>query len=387
MDKKAVHFGAGNIGRGFIASFLNRSGYEVVFADVMDSVIEQLQQTPTYTITEISTEGERTSTVGNYRAINSKTHEDDVVREIETADLVTTAVGPNVLKFIAPVIAKGIDGRKKETPVVVIACENAIKATDQLAAHIREPQNTPEQSLADLERRAIFANSAIDRIVPVQDPDMGLDVKIECFYDWVIESGPFKATQAPPIEGVHYVKHLTPYIERKLFTVNTGHATAAYYGYARGKEMIGNVMADKEIRAIVHKVLDETSKLLVDKHGFSAEDHAAYVHRILKRISNKHLDDNVVRVGRAPLRKLSRNERFIFPAAELCERGEKVDALLGAIEMCLRFNDVKCDEESVELAKILKQKSAKEATLEITGLEEDHPLFPKVEAVVAKVQG
>jgi mannitol-1-phosphate/altronate dehydrogenase len=42
---QAVHFGGGNIGRGFVAEMLHNSGYEVVFVDVMDSIIEALQNT------------------------------------------------------------------------------------------------------------------------------------------------------------------------------------------------------------------------------------------------------------------------------------------------------------------------------------------------------
>ena len=47
--------------------------------------------------------------ITNYRAINSKTHQEAVIKEITAVDLVTRSVGPNILKFIAPVIAKGVD--------------------------------------------------------------------------------------------------------------------------------------------------------------------------------------------------------------------------------------------------------------------------------------
>ena len=96
----------------------------------MDAIINSLQQTKSYTVTEVGTTETKSKTIDNYRAINSKTDEDKVVEEIATADIVTCAVGPNILKFIAPVIAKGIESRKKDSPMAVIACENAICATD-----------------------------------------------------------------------------------------------------------------------------------------------------------------------------------------------------------------------------------------------------------------
>ena len=110
------------------------------------------------------------------------------------------------------------------------------------------------------------------------------------------------------------------------------------------------------------------------KHGFSNDEQEAYVQKILVRFSNPHLPDTVNRVGRAPLRKLSRHERFIGPAAELAERGIVPEALLGAIAAALRFNDP-ADAEATELAQILASSSPADATERITGLAPDHPLF------------
>ncbi len=54
----------------------------------MDSLIESLQKTPEYTVTEIGAEGEKVNTIKNYRAINSKHQEAEAIKEITTADLV-----------------------------------------------------------------------------------------------------------------------------------------------------------------------------------------------------------------------------------------------------------------------------------------------------------
>ncbi|WP_160668779.1 mannitol-1-phosphate 5-dehydrogenase [Pseudarthrobacter sp. ATCC 49987] len=378
---KAVHFGAGNIGRGFVGLLLHEAGYEVVFADVADALITQLAAADSYQVHEVG-EHPTVRTVENFRALNSSSQEADVIAEITTADVVTTAVGPHILKFVAPVIAKGIAARAAGlAPLQVMACENAINATDILKSEVAAQWDAAAGSLED---KAVFANTAVDRIVPNQEAGQGLDVTVENFYEWVIDRTPF-AGNPPVIPGATFVDELEPYIERKLFTVNTGHAAAAYFGFEAGLEKISEAMADQDVAADVRAVLDETKELLVAKHGFNRDEQEAYVQKILGRFSNPHLPDTVNRVGRAPLRKLSRHERFIGPAAELAERGIVPEALLGAIAAALRFNDP-ADAEAVELGQILASSTAEEATAKITGLAPDHPLFPAVAALVEEAR-
>lgn len=295
-------------------------------------------------------------------------------------------MGPNILKFIAPVIGKAIDARTDPTPIAVIACENMIGATDKLAEFIKESKNTPQDRLSSINDRARFANSAIDRIVPAQDPNAGLNIKIESFFEWVVDKTPFAEYGPPEISAIKWVDNLVPFIERKLFTVNTGHAAAAYYGYARGKKTIAEALDDKEIRKIVHECLAETSHLIVTKHGISKEEQREYVEKIISRISNPYLEDDVERVGRAPLRKLGRQERFLGPATYLAEKGDKYTALLGAIEMALGFVDVEGDDESFELAKILSDTDANGVVEKVCGLSESDRLYGDVVKVVEKVQ-
>ena len=151
-------------------------------------------------------------------------------------------------------------------------------------------------------------------------------------------------------------------------------------------------MEDPELRQIVNSAVEETSALIVKKHGIPEAEQKEYREKIIKRISNPYLEDLPERVGRAPLRKLGRKERFIGPAAPLAEMGLPHSTLLGAIEMAFRFHNVtddkgQIDDESVELERILKQKSANEVVQQVCGLTEKDKLYSEVVEIVKKVQG
>ncbi|HEY4152548.1 MAG TPA: mannitol-1-phosphate 5-dehydrogenase [Pseudolysinimonas sp.] len=372
---KAVHFGAGNIGRGFVGLVLHNAGYEVVFADVAAPLIEALAASTSYIVREVGV-GASTSTVDNYRALNSATHEADVVAEIATADIVTTAVGPTILRFVAPIIAAALVTRDAALePLAVMACENAINATDVLRDFVIE-------QLADASHaaRAVFANTAVDRIVPAQAEGAGLDVTVEAFFEWAIESKPFGAA-APIIPQAHFVDDLAPYIERKLFTVNTGHATTAYHGFLAGAASIADAIGMPAVLGEVRAVLAETGELLIAKHGFAPEVQQQYIETTLQRFANVELTDTVERVGRQPLRKLSRHERFVGPAAELVVRGSSASSLVRAMGAAFRFN-VADDPQSAELRELIATLDPRELVSRVTELDPSNPLFLEIVGVV-----
>ena len=127
--------------------------------------------------------------------------------------------------------------------------------------------------------------------------------------------------------------------------------------------------------------LEETSALLEAVHGLDATELADYRATILRRFANPALPDTVERVGRQPLRKLSRNERFVSPASSAAERGLPTTALVAAMGAALEF-DVPEDEQSVEMQRRLRDGEAAAFTASVTGLEPGHPLFARVQNVV-----
>ncbi|MFB2554699.1 mannitol-1-phosphate 5-dehydrogenase [Herbiconiux liangxiaofengii] len=378
---KAVHFGAGNIGRGFVGLILHDAGYELVFADVNAELIDALAASTSYDVHAVG-ENSSVKTVTDYRALNSAADEDAVVAEIATADVVTTAVGPNILRFVAPVIAKALQARDDAlAPLTVMACENAINATDVLKGEIVGRLDGGEAS--DAFARAVFANTAVDRIVPNQEPGHGLDVTVEDFFEWAIESGPF-GDRLPTIPDAHFVADLAPYIERKLFTVNTGHATTAYHGWVEGATTLADALAIPAVFTEVKAVLEETKTLLVAKHEFDPATQEAYLEKNLVRFANPALTDTPERVGRQPLRKISRHERFIGPAAELAERGLPYVALLRAVRAALRF-DAPSDPQVAELAELLASSTPEEFAERACGITPAHPLFADLVGTIRSV--
>ena len=164
---------------------------------------------------------------------------------------------------------------------------------------------------------------------------------------------------------------------RKLFTVNTGHASVAYLGHANGLPTIAEAVGDDSVLEKVSGVLDETGRLLVEKHGFDEEEHAEYKQKILSRFSNPYISDKVTRVARTPMRKLGREERLVSPAIQLLDLGHEPAHLAAVISAVLRYDDPE-DEEAVELQELVRNRGERAALSQCAGVDEDHPLVELV---------
>ena len=357
--KKAVQFGAGNIGRGFIGALLSQSGYHVVFADVVDKIIDKINEDKTYTVHVMDVECEDQK-IENISGVNSTKPE--AVDEIASADLVTTAVGLVILPRIAPTIAAAIEKRMADgnkEPMNIIACENAIRGTSQLKKAVYE--NLSEEGKAFADEYVGFPDCAVDRIVPPVKSENFIDVVVEEYYEWDVERASFKG-EIPEIKGMTLVDDLMAYIERKLFTLNTGHCITSYLGKLRGFPTIDAAIADEEIYDIVSKAMKESGDGLIKKHGFDPEKHAAYIKKIIGRFKNPYLQDDVSRVGREPLRKLSPTDRLISPLTTAAGYGLPVDHLLVGVGAALHYDNPE-DKQSVELQAKIKENQSKTQTL------------------------
>lgn len=380
---RSLHFGAGNIGRGFIGKLLSEASFKVVFADVAAVLIDELEARKSFTVRVVG-DDTREEEVKIDGAVMSNT--DAIYDEIYRAELITTAVGPRILQRLAPTLVKGILRRKADgitTPLSIIACENSFRATSQLASFVfAELESTTDPETVQWVKENVgFIDCAVDRIVPPAKHEDILKVTVEEFCEWVVDKLQFtKAAMegcVMHIPNVIYTDNLNAFIERKLLTVNTGHAICAYLGKIRGYPDIRTSISDPEIKAVVHGAMRESGAVLVKRYGFKAADQEAYIQKILGRFANPYIDDDVSRVGREPMRKLSKEDRLIKPLAGCMEYGLPYENLAVGIAAALLYHDPE-DPQAVTLQEMVKEKGREAVLKEICGLDQHQTALDNV---------
>lgn len=382
--KKAVHFGAGNIGRGFIGELLHDSGFAITFVEVGQEIVDRINETGSYDIYIINRDYEK-KTIDNVRAYSPITQEDKIVDAIVEADIVTTSVWADNLPKIANTLAKGLKKRLAAggSKVDVLACENAFFATDMLKKALQECKEALTE--AQLEQIGGFANVSVDRIALNSVRD-GVSVpEIDEAFELVIEKNKLADPASEPIKGADYADNLGMYLERKLYMVNSGHAAAAYLGYLKGCKTVQDALQDTAIMAAAQGTMQEAAKVLARKFNFSPESLEAFIAKNLKRFTFPALQDDVLRVGRAPIRKLSENDRLVGPAKQAASYGFSTRYLSQAIAAAFLF-DAAEDEQAVEVQQYLQANGIEKALEHYTHIAADTALGKEILAAYKALQ-
>ncbi|EIM91496.1 6-phosphogluconate dehydrogenase C-terminal domain-like protein [Stereum hirsutum FP-91666 SS1] len=97
------------------------------------------------------------------------------------------------------------------------------------------------------------------------------------------------------VSALKPTSNLSGYLERKLFTLNTGHACTAYFGSLLLYLTIDAAIKDKRVCEVVLGALEEGGGTLVRRYGLEAGLHHRYVLPVLKRFENLKLKEEVMR--------------------------------------------------------------------------------------------
>jgi mannitol-1-phosphate 5-dehydrogenase len=361
--RTAVQFGAGNIGRGFLAQLFHESGLEVVFVDVVRPIVEELNRRRKFPIHIVGPHAE-TVLIDNVRAVYAGDTE-RVAEEVARAEIVCTAVGANVIRALAPGIAAGLSRRLRTDPgpLNVLLCENLHDAAAVLRAAVAErlPESEREAVLASTG----FVQAVVSRMVPVQtEEDRAADllaVRVEAYKRLPVDAQAV-AGKLPEIVGFELVSNFKAYVERKLYVHNCLHAVLGYAGHAAGYTFGYEAIEDPGVWELMSTVMGATTAALHRRHGFDPAALQAHAADLLERFRNRDLGDTCRRLARDPIRKLAGDDRLVG-AARLCE-AEAIDprALVRAIALALAYEDPD-DDSAVTLQRSMREDGV-DATLQ-----------------------
>lgn len=370
----AVMYGGGNIGRGFIGALMSQSGYRVTFIDVAEPVVKHLQEKQCYPIRYVSSQGFEDVLIENVTAVNGNDTE-AASNAIAQCDIMATAVGARILKFIVPNIVSGLRKRwaVSDRPLNIIVCENLMDVNKVVEEMIKA--KLTEEECVKFDETVGLVEASIGRMVPVQTEEMKdgepMRVCVERYGFLPTDKAAFKG-------GVPEIKNMVPfepfdfYIKRKLYVHNMGHATCAYLGDLLGLEYIYQSIDVADVRILVQNAMLESAMALSGKYGVPMENIVAHINDLLHRFTNAALKDTCMRVGGDPGRKLSADDRLIGSSVLAMDQGiTPAYIAVGAAAGLHRYiNEAEGLRQNVETAKQVLQ--------DVSRLNADNALVPMI---------
>ncbi len=381
--KKAVVFGAGNIGRGLAGRIFSEAGYEVVFVEVNKEVNDRMNSDRSYPLYVAQNGVYDKRVIENVRAIDGRDME-LICKETDECDIAATAVGVNVLPIISRSIAAVIKHRfetKNEKPLNFVLCENKIDVHlfvwELLGGLLSEDEMAYARKMIGL------CQSSIGCMVPAPSKELTaqnpLTIVVEN-YNKIYTDKSGAVGELPAIAALIPYEPFSYYIQRKLFMHNMSHCVCAYHGFKKGYKYIWEAIADKEIRKIVADALNESGKALAKAYNTDIDELSEHGEDLMERYGNELLGDTIARVGADPKRKLSPVDRLTGAALFCLENGVEPKSIVSAIVLGFEFApaDALPNDTCAEVTAYVKENGFEEAVVKYCGIEKGSKLYDMI---------
>lgn len=304
--KLAVHFGAGNIGRGFIAPVLFENDYKVIFVDINKELINLINSEKSYRVTSINANSSDINIVSNITAIDLA-NTDELKTALLSADLISTSVGAKFVKGIYQKVAE-IDNDRNQ---IFVAFENMYRAS-----------STSSNKVEKLNSNLEVIDAVVDKIVPPQITD-SLSVTVEKYGSIILdedsEGRPLKKS-----EVVNY-KNYDNEFYKKLWLLNGLHLQLAYFAKSKNINFIHEILENDVGVSFAKRTVSQLSTAF-NLYTNQDLDHENFNNIIIERFSLSLIKDEVNRICRNPEIKFSKDERFEYPLRKLIENNNDVSS-------------------------------------------------------------
>lgn len=360
---KAVIFGAGQTGRGYIARYLVDKNYDISFVEINRELISKLNEDKFFNIHFY--DQDRTPFVVS--GFNAYYLDDQVIPLISQADLIFTAVGEQNLKYVAPYIVLSLNFRKNKA--IIITNENGINPARVLRDEIKK-HTTQNNYLVS--QTAVFCST-----VNVKGTRLDIFSQNETYYPYDCD----ELTTGLNLKGAVPVHNFENFLKRKIYTYNALAGIISYLGYLKGYSIYGEAANDEEISYIMDLLLKELNPALAEYFNISLKEQETFANKALTKFKNRNILDYVIKNGRDAFRKLGKTERIIAPMKIIEDHGGNADILyLNAAAALTYWKELSGNGREPLMSGTPLQELAK-----ILDTDEENELIKKIEAFYNKI--
>jgi mannitol-1-phosphate 5-dehydrogenase len=368
MKDSVVIFGAGAVGRGFIARLLAANGITPIFIETDVQLARCLNEVDGY-IVHITGAEQKECCVSGYKVLTTEQGE-EISKALTNCLFIATAVGGQNLETVARIVASGLadTSKRRDKPLNILLCENWPDAEKVLAEALLKA-GCDEESFA-------CVRCSVERMV--RSGENELDLIAEGGQMFYVDRRTWKGKQGDVvygIEGLTFTDNIEAIYARKLYTSNAGGAALAYFGFLSNCHFLYEALEIPEIRKNLTELLNVAKQCLIESFGLDEAGLERHLDELVnRRFPNRDLADTVQRVARNPLRKLGLQERLAGLVHLLRNHALSTEPVSRVIGSALHYRDP-ADAESLELGRIIAQKGAGAILEDVCGFKRQETCF------------
>ena len=378
-----VIWGAGRIGRGFVAALFREPGWRTVFVDIDRTLVDLLNERGRYTIFRATAEGvSREIIQGRFSAVHTSDTDALEMLFCEEGLLLDIAVHATELDRVASMLSPLIALRAQVMPgkpLDILMNVNMALPDEAFRKKLTAALANDKTSLRYLESSVGISGIAAACISPIATDEMKAEDPLALlnnnYPEQAVSEEAFKG-EKPRLPRLRLSKNLSAEETRKLYTLNMAHALLCYLGLPKRYATVIEAMNDPWLRTLVDEALDEANTGLLHALPLTEDELNWWRDTVISLLLNPYIDDSLRRLGADTRRKLSRYDRLVGPAMLCLEAGRAPRAIAKAIRAGFRFEN---DDEGTRAVRSLTcEEGLQTAVSRICGLTPESPLFQMI---------
>ena len=373
--EKAVVIGAGRSGRGYVGELYDLEGYSVTYADINQELVDRLNDQGYYTVFKIDEDGsEEVRRITGYRALHTIRDHKEYIESIVEADYVSTATFPDGFDAIADDLVEAVRERMRrgiKTPMAITVGANYVGVYDYYNKRITAQLNDDE--LAYFRKYMALVESIIRRASSYPSEEQkktdALAIQGDCLNTLEVEQSAFVFEEGHKLpKFFKLINNVKREMIIKIWIGNTLHCSYAYLGHYFHLHSSFEAAVDDYVSKCSYYACEEAYNAVAKQLGLPMPRPLKEWQGIWTYYRNPALQDTVLRIGADPIRKLSRNERFIGPALMSLENGDVPVFICRNAAYGFVFENPE-DPSACHLQKMIREQGIKKTIIDVCQLD------------------